>query len=146
MGCILKTKRPSAGFTLVELMIVVVIVAILASIAMPLYTDYIRRGRIPEATATLAANRVKMEQWFQDAKTYVDGAGCHVPDSSGKYFDFTCTNASAAGYLLTATGKGAMLGFTYTVDQADAKTSKIEGISGWSGSTSCWVTSSGGVC
>ncbi|HIV73168.1 MAG TPA: prepilin-type N-terminal cleavage/methylation domain-containing protein [Candidatus Aquabacterium excrementipullorum] len=135
------------GFTLIEVMIVVVIIGILASIAMPAYTDYLRRGRISEATSTLAGNRVKMEQWFQDARTYADNGACHVADStSGKYFDFTCTGATASAYKLTATGKGAMANFIYTVDQADARTTKIDGVSGWTGSTTCWITAKGGIC
>jgi len=39
-----------------------------------------------------------------------------------------------------------MTGFTYTVDQSNAKTSTVSGVSGWSGSTSCWVTKQGGQC
>ena len=62
--------RATGGFTLIEVMIVVAIVAILAALAMPLYIDYIRRGRIPEATSNLSSQQVKMEQWFQDNQTY----------------------------------------------------------------------------
>ena len=142
----MNNKNHVEGFTLVEVMIVVVVVAILAAVAMPLYVDYIRRGRIPEATATLSANRVKMEQWFQDAKTYVDGGACHVPNSSGHYFDFTCSGVTPAEYIFTATGKGSMEGFVYTVNQADQKVTRITGVSGWSGAASCWVTASAGVC
>ena len=46
-------KSPRRGFTLIEVMIVVVIVAILAAIAVPNYRDYVTRGRIVEATAAL---------------------------------------------------------------------------------------------
>ncbi len=64
----LRARAP--GFTLIEVMVTVAIVAILASLALPSYTDYVRRGHIPEATSNLSASNAKMEQWFQDAKSY----------------------------------------------------------------------------
>jgi len=70
--------RSSRGFTIIEVMIVVVIIAILASVAIPSYVDYITRSKIQEATSTLLSQRVKMEQFFQDQRTYV-GSGATVP-------------------------------------------------------------------
>ena len=75
------------GFTLIELMIVVVVIGILSAIAMPAYTDYVKRGKAAEATATLADMRIKMEQFFQDNRTYIGGA-C-APTSTVKYFTYT---------------------------------------------------------
>lgn len=141
--------RRAAGFTLIEVMIVVAIVAILAAVALPSYKNYVMRGRIPEATSTLVAQQVKMEQWYQDNQTYATGGACGVAaPATGKYFSFTCTNASATTYLLTATGIGSMTGFSYSIAQDGTKTSAVTGVSGWSGPTpnNCWVTTTGGMC
>ena len=145
-------QRPDAGFTLIEVMIVVAIIAILSAIAMPVYSDYIRRGRIPEATSNLSSLQVKMEQWFQDNQTYraSSGTSCGLADFTGSYFYFSCTAASAAtAYVWTATGitGTTMAGFTYTINQDSVKATYITGVSGWTAtSTSCWIANKGGVC
>ena len=143
--------RSEPGFTLIEVMITVAIVAILAAIALPVYTDYIRRGRIPEATSNLSSQRVKMEQWFQDNQTYYKTAtntacGVDVPTAT-TYFSFSCVASSATKYVLTATGTGGMAGFVYTIDESGSRTSTITGTSGWTATSStCWITNKGGVC
>jgi type IV pilus assembly protein PilE len=136
------------GFTLIELMIVVAVVAILAAIALPSYTDYVTRSRIPDATSNLSAKRVQMEQWFQDNHTYAGFANCAATDTtSSSYFDFSCSVVGTATvFTLQATGKGPMAGFTYTIDQSNTKqTTSVP--AGWSlPADNCWVTSKGGAC
>lgn len=138
------------GFTLIELMVTVAIIGILGAVALPAYSDYVRRGRIPEATTNLAANQVKMEQWFQDAKSYYATGStttCGVTMPTGlNYFTLTCTPSSSTAYVITATGTSAMAGFVYTINESGVRTSTVTNVSGWSSSTTCWVTKRGGVC
>lgn len=143
-------RRTRRGFTLIEVMITVAIIGILSAIALPSYRDYIIRGRIPEATSQLAALQVRMEQWFQDSRSYraTSGTNCYIgasPTSSSTFFNLTCASSSATAYTITATGTGAMSGFVYTVDQSGNKATT--GVpTGWATSTTCWVIKKGGVC
>jgi type IV pilus assembly protein PilE len=146
--------RRHAGFTLIEVMIAVVIIGILASIAYPAYTDYIRRGKIAEALSTLAGTRARMEQFFLDNRTYVGSDAANMPcnsavmDAGKKHFTYACSGLGVGAYTVTATGvtSDGMGPFAYTIDQANLRTSTVTGLSGWSGSTTCWVTKKGGIC
>ena len=127
------------GFTLIELMIVIVVISILAAVGYPSYTDYVIRGKLAQATAGLADGRIKMEQFFQDNRTYV-GAPC---PSASDAFSFACSNETTTTYTITATGTASnMTSFTYTIDQANAKGSTTP----WGNSTTCWVVKKGGGC
>jgi len=142
----LRMSRKVQGFTLIELMIVVVIIGVLAAIVIPSYSDYVTRGRIPQATAGLASKRVQMEQFFQDNRTYAGAPACNLDTASSEFFNFSCAGtADADGFTLQAVGKGAMAGFTYTVDEGNSKTSTIT-TTGWTGNPNCWVTKKGGAC
>ncbi len=148
----MKTQN---GFSLIELMIVVAIIGILMAIAVPNYTDYLIRGKIPSASSGLSTRRVQMEQWFQDNRTYV-GAICPVAaDTSDQNFDFSCA-ATATTFVWTATGKGGTAGFTYAIDQAGNKSSVIAAPAParWQGVSpvapaitgGCWFNNTGGLC
>ena len=146
----MKTQR---GFTLLELMITLVVIAVLTAIALPSYTSYVTRGKVPGATSNLAAKRVQMEQYFMDNRTYVGAPACNNDTTSSKHFTFSCTGAgapTATTYIITAAGIGTMAGFTYTVDQGNNQTSSFAAPapSSWVPATpnNCWVTKPGGVC
>lgn len=137
--------KAQKGFTLVELMIVMTIVGILATIALPSYTDYVTRGKIPDATSNLATKRVQMEQFFQDNRTYALAPACTNDTATSQYFNFSCTVQTATTYTLQAAGKNSMSGFTYTIDQDNNKVTTAVP-SGWTTNASCWVTKKGGAC
>ncbi|TAK89836.1 MAG: prepilin-type N-terminal cleavage/methylation domain-containing protein [Burkholderiaceae bacterium] len=136
------------GFTLIEVMVTVAIVAILAAIALPAYTDYIIRGRIPEATTNLSTLRLNLEQYFQDNRSYVGGVAC--PSTSTSNFTYTCPSApTATTFILQANGTGRMAGFTYTIDQGNARTSTVAAPAptNWRGTQpACWIVKTGAQC
>ncbi len=140
------------GFTLIELMITVAVVGILASIAVPAYSNYVKRGKIAEATSKLSARRVQMEQYYLDNRTYLNtNSGWPCDDISlakdkTENFSFDCPDITSLRYTLRAQGQGSMSGFVYTVDQGYNKSTTITNVSGWAGNGTCWVTKTGGAC
>lgn len=137
--------KAQKGFTLVELMVVVAIIGILSAVAMPAYTDYVTRGKIPDATSNLAAKRVQLEQFFQDNRTYEAAPACVNDTTTSQYFDFSCAVQTAIAYTVQAVGKNTMSGFTYTIDQNNNRATTAVP-SGWTTNAACWVTKKGGSC
>jgi type IV pilus assembly protein PilE len=139
--------RRQTGFTLIEVMITVAIVAILASIALPSYTAYVQRSRITEAVSGLAGMNVAMERFFQDNRTYVGAcaAGTVAPLPTARSFTFTCPTLTGTNYVVQADGTGSMAGFTYTLNEVNARaTTNVP--SGWTNPGNCWVLKADGSC
>lgn len=154
------SRLRASGFTLIEVMITVAIVAILASVALPAYTDYVRRGQMQEAFTLLADYGVRMEQYYQDNKNYgaASGTTCGLAaqittqNTTTRYFTLSCTTASSGQtYTLTATGRAGAVApsggadtFVYTLNSNDQKATTR--FAGNTVALSCWASRSGTAC
>ncbi|KAF1697212.1 hypothetical protein CSC62_08365 [Pseudoxanthomonas jiangsuensis] len=114
----MRTARTATGFTLIELMVVVAVVAILLAIALPSYLDYVVRSKIRTAQADLQALSAAVENHRQRTLSFPSSAAADTsavkaafpgwsPASKAADFGFSYSNAS--GYTVTATGAGGKL-------------------------------------
>ena len=148
--------RVQKGFTLIEVMIVVGIVAILSAIAIPSYSEYIRRARITEATSALGTMSLKMEQFFQDNRSYAVAcaAGTVAVLPTAPNFTFACPVRTLTSYQITATGNAGtpVAGFVYQVDMNNplgtglVRSATFPVASGWTNSPTCWAIKRDGSC
>ena len=92
-------RSRSAGFTLLELMIVVIIIAILAAIALPAYQQYVQRTRRSDAQSTLMNMQQAEEKFFYRCNRY--GSLQEITNATAP----TCTNAFAAGTAINSPQK-----------------------------------------
>ena len=144
----------SGGFSLVELMVVVAVLGILASIAVPNYQDYVLRSKLVDALSSLAQLRVSMEHYYQDSRSYDSAPGeptgnCGIAMAASNYFTYACaTLNSGQDFLITATGTagGGTAAFAYTIDQGNNRRTTAMA-AGWGGAPAeCWVNTKGQTC
>lgn len=112
----IKSKK---GFTLVELMIVISIIAILAAIAYPSYIDFVRKSRRADAQAALANVQLAQQKLRSSCRFYAgtagaaENCGASAADSTVRmpatspdgWYALALSNASATGFTVTATGQ-----------------------------------------
>jgi len=137
-----RALRAQGGFTLIEIMIVIAVIAILAALALPSYQDSVRKTWRNKATSCLTEMAQTMERRFTAALSYVGpalpGNACVVEDGMAQRYAFDFVAAPTANaFTLRATPQGAQVADTLcailTIDQVGVRT-----VSGTGGVNDCW--------
>jgi len=129
-----KTKRMLKGFTLVEILIVVVIIGILATVAIPTYFKYVERGYASDAKVQIKnilgsaeLSRQETGQWPTDVETMIADGYIELKASILNKWEFTIQledNETGTSGQISATSLPAMHGgeghqVTYLVDEGE---------------------------
>jgi type IV pilus assembly protein PilE len=145
----MKQKQSIIGFTLIELMMVVLITSIITAIAIPSYRQYAIAARIPEATSQLTFYRLKMEQYYQDNQTYGKNSACGIAITNTENFSYLCvTSSDGQTYSITAQGNNVngMSRFTYTINEAGRATTTALPASWGTVPRDCWIVKANKGC
>jgi type IV pilus assembly protein PilE len=134
------------GFTLIELMITVVVIAILSAIALPAYQQYVVTARLTDAFSALASAQSSAEQFWSNNRTYFGLQNANGFPQNTANFSYTLPNIpTASTYTIQAAGAGTVAGFAFTIDQNGNKATTAVP-AGWTASATCWVNKKGGTC
>lgn len=132
-----RARVQRAGFTLVELMIVVAVIGILAAVAYPSYVEYIRQARRADAQSALLELAQFMERRYTTTGSYEAGDDCSLPfdtsprDGSSTFYNLSA-DCDASTFTLTATGTGSM-----AADECNVLTLTNTGLQD-AASADCW--------
>jgi type IV pilus assembly protein PilE len=147
------TKASSKGFTLVEMMVTVLILAILAAIAVPSYSSQVRKSRRTEARNSVLDAAAREERFYATNNKYSQTAtdlGYAALPQPGQYYQLAiaCTpDATCTGYSVTATPQGPQVKdtscATFQVDQTGKQTASAAVAPGGNQTapdttTTCW--------
>lgn len=137
-----RIAQKMKGFSLIELLIVIVIIGILTAIAYPAYSRYVLKSHRTEAMMVLSQDQAILERCY--AQNFAYNQGCPTlpvfPQTSPQgYYSIVLSNLGASSYTLTANAIGTQVNDTdcasMTVDQANVRTALD---SANAAQTTCW--------
>ena len=127
-------KARAPGFTLIELMIVVAVVAVLAGLALPAYLEQVRKAQRTVAKTALLELAQAEERYFTVNQSYTSDLGeLGLPDVTEQdYFNIAITAAGVNGYTLRATPYQTRDIYSLRLDSLGTKSHRKAGVSDWS--------------
>ncbi|RYH67235.1 MAG: prepilin-type N-terminal cleavage/methylation domain-containing protein [Alcaligenaceae bacterium] len=115
----IQLRQPDRGFTLIEVMIVVAIIAILSAIALPSYQEYVRRSKRADAQAVLMEAAQFMQRYYSANDRYTATAGTLATEAEQTTGTGTAAQSILAGGNLTQApkpgGSGTSVPANYTI-------------------------------
>lgn len=104
----MRRRNGNHGFTLLELMITVLVLAIISAIAINSYQEQIRKGRRAEAYSGVSTMQLGLERWRAENPSYACPTSPCVTANypvlpTSKYYTFALSGVTATAYTLTAT-------------------------------------------
>jgi type IV pilus assembly protein PilE len=116
------TRTAQSGFTLIEVMIVVVIIGLLAAVGYPAYTDQLAKGKRAEGKAKLAQALQKLERSYTDNNVYTTDLGPLFGLAANAVVYSGSNNEATSAYRITAAA-----GSTGSINTSVAVTATVNG-------------------
>ena len=126
----MKRSRSKLGFTLLELLIVVIIIGILAAVALPGFGRMVRRSRTAEAQNVVGSMLTAEFLYYQERRSFASAAGdllVDIPPSANFAYSVTGATATTATVLASGQGGAGGISVTGTVNDAGTRTIAVTG-------------------
>lgn len=146
--CAQERRHLTLGFTLIELMIVILIIGVLSAVAVPTYQENVNKSRRSEAASALSEGAQKLERYYSTHGSYLDGTGnlaavfqVQIPSTGTSYYTLAvgAAGATATTFNLQATATGLMANDkcgSFAISQSGEHT--LVGAHAGSAVTDCW--------